>query len=301
MKNKVARLLLISVFILAIAVPIAEQSFLVRASYSQPSVTRLDEWMNGDLSTTTVSGTFKNNEKFDVSGVAVATLQTGPNYTPLKESSVTTTIPANSQTDINVVFNVPYENSFAITINFVANPVTNPNGGSGTQSTSPSNGEGGTRSNTGTSTGGFNSGSLVVPLIVVGAVVVGGMGGLFMFRRTRVSEEKVKRFTSYDYQNWVMQRLRAQPSSVLESRKGIDGFTGDHVPLAIKQSDNIGRLQVDSFINALVQAKARQGAMVAFNFDTDARAAVTRARMNRMDIKLVTVKELIDRKDMALA
>ena len=301
MKNKVARLLLISVFILAIAVPIAEQSFLVRASYSQPSVTRLDEWMNGDLSTTTVSGTFKNNEKFDVSGVAVATLQTGPNYTPLKQSSVTTTIPANSQTDINVVFNVPYENSFAITINFVANPVTNPNGGSGTQSTSPSNGEGGTRSNTGTSTGGFNSGSLVVPLIVVGAVVVGGMGGLFMFRRTRVSEEKVKRFTSYDYQNWVMQRLRAQPSSVLESRKGIDGFTSDHVPLAIKQSDNIGRLQVDSFINALVQAKARQGAMVAFNFDTDARAAVTRARMNRMDIKLVTVKELIDRKDMALA
>jgi len=300
-KNKVARLLLISVFILAIAVPVAEQSFLVRASYSQPSVTRLDEWMNGDLSTTTVSGTFKNNEKFDVSGVAVATLQTGPNYAPLKESSVTTTIPANSQTDINVVFNVPYENSFAITINFVANPVTNPNGGSGTQSTSPSNGEGGTRSNTGTSTGGFNSGSLVVPLIVVGAVVVGGMGGLFMFRRTRVSEEKVKRFTSYDYQNWVMQRLRAQPSSVLESRKGIDGFTSDHVPLAIKQSDNIGRLQVDSFINALVQAKARQGAMVAFNFDTDARAAVTRARMNRMDIKLVTVKELIDRKDMALA
>jgi hypothetical protein len=260
--------------------------------------------MSGDLSGTSVTGLFQNNENFNVSGIATATVKTSPNAAPIAQQSNTTILPANSQTWITILFsNIPYQNGYAITITFNANPVSNPaGGGSGTQ-TPQNNGGTGTTSTSGktsTSTGGFNAGSLVVPLIVVGAVVVGSMGGLFMFRKTRLSEEKIRRFTSYDYQNWVMQRLGAQPSSVLDSRRGIDGFTGDKVPLAIKQSDNISRLQVDSFINALIQAKTRQGAIVAFDFDTEARAAVTRARMNRMDIKLVTVKELIDHKDTAL-
>jgi hypothetical protein len=39
---------------------------------------------------------------------------------------------------------------------------------------------------------------------------------------------------------------------------------------------------------------------VAFGFDTEAQAASSRARMNRIEIKLVTVKELIERKETAL-
>jgi hypothetical protein len=68
----------------------------------------------------------------------------------------------------------------------------------------------------------------------------------------------------------------------------------------IKQSDSVGRLQVDSFMNALTQAKVRNGVMVAFGYDSDAFAAVSRAKMNRIDIRLVTVKELIDHKDTLL-
>jgi hypothetical protein len=38
--------------------------------------------------------------------------------------------------------------------------------------------------------------------------------------------------------------------------------------------------------------------MVAFRFDIDAQEAVDRARMNRMDIRLMTVRELINRPSM---
>ena len=251
------------------------------------------------LGSTNVTGWFQNNEKFDVTGTATATLHTYQNAPVLTKTSGTVLFAAGQTSTVTVTFvGTPYENSYAISITFNANPVSNPNGGSqtGTQTSNP--GGGGTSA---PAKSGFNAGVLVIPLVIVGAVVVGSMGGLFMFRRTRVSEEKIRRFTSYDYQNWVMQRLRAHPSSVLESRRGIDGFTGDNIPLAIKQSDNVGRLQVDSFMNGLIQAKTRQGAMVAFGFDAEARAAVTRARTNRMDIKLFTVKELIDNKNPSLA
>ena len=85
-----------------------------------------------------------------------------------------------------------------------------------------------------------------------------------------------------------------------DSRKGIDGFTGENLPIAIKQSDSLDRLQVDIFMNTLIQAKLRSGVIAAFGFTTEANAAVGRAKMNPIDIKLVTVKELIERKETAL-
>jgi hypothetical protein len=264
-----------------------------------PSVSFVSETYTDDSGSTNVTGWFQNDESIAVSGTMTATLETYPNHI-LTQTSSTIVLPPVSTSAITVTFvGTPYQNGYAITVKFNANSVSSPtNSGSqtGTQNSNP--GVGATAAST---KNGFNAGALVIPLVIVGAVVVGSMGGLFMFRRTRVSEEKIKRYTSYDYQNWVMQRLRAHPSSVLESRRGIDGFTGDNIPLSIKQSDNVGRLQVDSFMNGLIQAKTRQGAMVAFGYDAEARAAVTRARANRMDIKLFTVKELIDNKNPSVA
>ena len=180
-------------------------------------------------------------------------------------------------------------------ITFKAEPITNAGGGTGTYtSTQP------TYTAPKTSGAGFDFAS--VGLAIVGVVVVAfcAVAGFMVVKRGRLSEEKVRRFTSYEYQDWVMQRLGARASSVLDSRKGIDAFTSDNTPLMIKQSDSVGRLQVDSFLNALTQSKMRSGVLVAFDFDADAHAAVSRARMNRVDIKLVTVKELISHKETPL-
>jgi hypothetical protein len=53
-------------------------------------------------------------------------------------------------------------------------------------------------------------------------------------------------------------------------------------------------------MNAIIQLRARNGIIVAFGFDTEAQAAASRAKMNRIEIKLVTVKELIERKETVL-
>ena len=121
-----------------------------------------------------------------------------------------------------------------------------------------------------------------------------------MLKKRRISEQKIKRFTSYEYQDWVLQRLHGHTGSVLDSRKGIDGFSGDNWPVAIKQSDSVDRLQVDIFMNTLIQSKQRSGIIVAFGFTSEANAAASRARTNRIDIKLVTVKDLIERKEAAV-
>lgn len=313
-KGKVVMVLLIAVLvfsILTVAAPalvqcprcpgagkITSQSYLVYGSYVQPDVTRIGIQAGGNNYETNVTGIFRNNENVEVYGVATAVVVTGPGASPQTQSSNRTLLPAKGTVYITITFNgLEFQDYYSCLITFTAEPITGPTGGGsgvGTQTTSPYSG------GIGGAGGGFNFASIGVPLIAVAAVVVCSMGGIVMFRKTRLSEEKVRRFTSYDYQDWVMQRLGGHAGSVFDSRKGIDGFAGDNVPVVIKQSDSVGRLQVNSFMNALTQAKVRRGAVVAFGFDSEAYAAVARAKVNRIDITLVTVKELIKHKETVL-
>jgi hypothetical protein len=274
------------------------QSYIVYGSTVQPDVTRIGIQAGGNDYETNVTGIFRNNENVEVYGVATAVVVTSPSASPQTQSSNRTLLPAKGTVYITITYHgLKYEHYYSCLITFAAEPITGPTGGSsgvGTQTASPYSG------GTGGGKGGFNFASIGVPLIAVAAVVVGSMGGILMFRKTRLSEEKVRRFTSYDYQYWVMQRLGGHAGSVLDSRKGIDGFTGDNVPVAIKQSDSVGRLQVDSFMNALTQTKVRRGLVVAFGFDSEAYSAADRAKLNRIDITLVTVKELIEHKGTVL-
>lgn len=280
------------------------QSILASAATVQPSVTLIQTGRGGDRFGTEVRGCFQNNENVDVYGVATATLTTSPSETKT-QSSNRTLIPAGQSVWIVIYFlGVPFQNFYAATITFTAEPIEgSTNGGTTDDGTGATDGSsnGGTTYNPGTTSGeGFNFASVGVPILGVAAVVVGGVTGFMLLKKTRLSEQKVRRFTSYEYQDWVLQRLGGRVGSVLDSRRGIDGFTGDNTPIAIKQSDNVGRVQVDSFMNALTQARARHGIMVAFNFDAEALVAVNRARINRIDIKLLTVKELIEHRETAI-
>jgi hypothetical protein len=283
---------------------ITSQSILASASTVQPNITLIQIQRGGDRWATNVTGIFQNNEKVDVYGVATATVGISTSETKT-QSSNRTLIPAGQNVWILISFQgLPYENFYACSIKFAAEPIQGSTSGGATTGDgtgTTGSGNGGTTKKTGTTAGGgFNFASVGIPIIGVAVVVVGGVTGFMLLKKMKLSEQKVRRFTSYEYQDWVMQRLGGRAGSVLDSRKGIDGFTGDNTPIAIKQSDSVGRLQVDSFMNAIIQTRARHGVMVAFDFDTEALAAVNRAKMNRIDIKLLTVKELIEHRETAM-
>jgi hypothetical protein len=307
-KGKVVMVLLIAVLVLAslnIFAPVLVQpssvdkatcfSSLVSAQSVQPSVTRTEFKREGDYRQTTVAGAFINNEDVEVYGVATAVVNIRPGESKTLSSERTLLLPHEAKW---ITINFPglqYEQSYAIFMTFTAEPIAAPTG-SGTLPTFP----GSTPHRTTSASGGFDFASIGVPIIGVAAVAVCSVAGFVMLKKMRLSEQKVKRFTSYEYQDWVVRRLGGHAGSVLDSRKGIDGFTSDNVPVSIKQSDSVDRLQVDSFMSALTQLKVRSGVIVAFGFNSDANVAVSRARMNRFDIKLVTIKELIERKEMIL-
>ena len=253
---------------------------------------------------TKVSVELQNNVAYDVNGTVTVTLKTAQNPTGTTKTSDVVTVPAQQSIWTVVDFSsLEYDPAFATSVSFTAQTTSSSSSTSSSTSgtgTSGSNGNGYTYANTSSGGAGFNFASLTLPVSAVVVVLFCAVGGVFVLKKRGVSEQKVKRFTSYELQDWVLQRLHGHAGSVLDSRKGIDGFTGDNLPIAIKQSDSLDRLQVDIFMNTLIQAKLRSGIIVAFGFTTEANAAVSRAKMNRIDIKLVTVKELIDHKETAL-
>ncbi len=292
--------------IISISVPVVQQSlgrqnfglpFLV-AAQSQPNVIIVNRYPTGTYGYTNVTVVLQNNEDFDVHGTATVTLKTAQNPTGTTKTSDVITIPAHQTISTIVPFSrLAFDPAFATFVTFTAQETV-----SSTPSTSSAASGSNAVTHTSSNSGGtsFDFASLTLPISAVAIVVLCAVGGVVVLKKRGVSEQKIKRFTSYEFQDWVLKRLHAHAGSVLDSRKGIDGFTDDNVPISIKQSDSVERLQVDIFMNNLMQVKVRSGIMVAFEFSSEANAAVSKARINRIDVKLVTVKELIEGKETAL-
>jgi hypothetical protein len=261
--------------------------------------------VGGSPTQTNVSRVFRNNEVVDVYGEATATLNTQKDV--FTQSSNRTLIPANGEVMILISFDVKYENYYACMMDIVLETITCPacegSGGGGGLVDCPDCGGTGfvEESAIKDGSGGFDFAGVVVPVVGVAVVGVVAGGGVLLFKRRRLSEAKLRGFSSFEFQKWVLARLRGTSASVLDSRKGIDGFTGDGVPVVVRQQDNVGRVQVEAFLNSVVQAKAKRGVFVAFGFDRESSAAVIKGRVNyRVDVKLVTVKELLLKKEAVL-
>lgn len=270
------------------------------SGFAQASVTRVRILPGGNSTHTDVSVVFRNNEAVEVFGIATATLNTQKEI--LQNSTDRISLPANSETTITITFNVGYQNHYSKMMSFAAeNVACSVCGGTGAGSQIDCPDCDGTGYVEQSAIEGTNFGNLALPVIgvVAAAAVVGA--GFFVFKQRRLTESKVRSFTSSEFQRWVIESLHGSVASVLDSRRGIDGFTGDGTPIVAKQSDNVGKVQIDSFLNSVMQAKARHGVFVAFGFDKDANLAVVRGRMNyHIDVKLVTVKELLERKESVL-
>jgi stage V sporulation protein SpoVS len=267
----------------------------------QPKVTKVRLLVGKSPTQTNVSGIFHNSENVEVYGVATATVNTQVKI--LTGASNRTLLPPNSDVMITVSFDkLTYEGYYASMIDLTVEQIACPAcSGSGAGSVVDCPDCDGTGYITEGAIVGLDFAGVGVPVIGVAVVTAVAGVGLFVVKKRRLTEQKVRSFTSFEFQKWVLGRLKGTGASVLDARKGIDGFTGDGTPIVAKQSDNVGKVQVDGFLNSVMQAKAKSGIMVAFGFDKEASAAVIRGRMNyHVAVKLVTVKELLERKEMVL-
>ena len=268
----------------------------------KPSVKRTSLLAGGSNTQSNVSGVFHNSENVEVYGVATATLNIQTKT--LTGDSDRVRLAPNSDTMITVSFdNVKYERFYASMITIIPEDITCPvcsgTGAAGGYATCPDCS--GTGYITESAIGGINFSSLGVPIVGVAAVAFGTAAAVVVFKKKKVTEGKIRGLTSFDFNNWVLERLSGHGASILDARKGIDGLTSDGVPIVIKQSDNVGKVHLDNFLNAVMQLKAKRGIIVAFGFDKEAYATVSRAKINyRIEIKALTVKELIEHKEKLL-
>ena len=112
----------------------------------------------------------------------------------------------------------------------------------------------------------------------------------------------LKRFKPYEFQYWVINEMHGTPNPRKSGDMGIDGLSFlEHHPIQVKQSENIGRNVVDNFETALRRyykhkTKGMKGYIVAFSFGKGAREEVARAKKQGIDINLITVQDILDKK-----
>ncbi|KPJ65551.1 hypothetical protein AMJ44_09930 [candidate division WOR-1 bacterium DG_54_3] len=110
----------------------------------------------------------------------------------------------------------------------------------------------------------------------------------------RYDLEELKTFKPFEFQNWVIGSLGGTVSERKVKDMGIDGYTFmERNPIQVKQSEHVGRVEVDKFETALRRAKRDKGIIVGFSFTRDAHEEVARVkRANHLDIELMTVQEV---------
>lgn len=111
-----------------------------------------------------------------------------------------------------------------------------------------------------------------------------------------LSEKELKKYQPFEFQNWVCEKLGGRINPRKSGDMGIDGWTLDMTPIQVKQSERVGRNPVDNFQTAIRRVKKVKGIFVAFSFGKGAYEETARAKNDGIDIKLLTIKELLEGK-----
>ncbi|MCL2359101.1 MAG: hypothetical protein LBH74_05210 [Nitrososphaerota archaeon] len=130
----------------------------------------------------------------------------------------------------------------------------------------------------------------IIAVVVVGVVVA----VVFIFSKRRsVNEKSLRRVSSRAFEEWVIKKFNGRPG---DSSLGVTGFTEGGQPLLIVQSDHVGLVEVQDFVKLLVRGRALRGTVVAFNFDSDTIEAKVDAMDNEIDLQLLRVSELVNKR-----
>ncbi len=119
---------------------------------------------------------------------------------------------------------------------------------------------------------------------------------------TPTTDNDLRAFKPFEFQNWVIDELEARHSKTKVGDMGLDGYypKGElfhpEAGIQVKQSDGVGRNVVDNFETALKRAKYNKGYIVAFSFSKGAYEEVARIKKEGLEIKLIKVSELLNKK-----
>lgn len=117
------------------------------------------------------------------------------------------------------------------------------------------------------------------------------------------TEEGLRKLKPFEFQNWVIKKMRARQSRKKVGDMGLDGYIHMNLyhgaaGIQVKQSGHIGRNVVDNFETALRRAKYNKGYIVAFSFSKGAHEEVARLKnKGELEITLVTVENLLYKKE----
>jgi len=141
------------------------------------------------------------------------------------------------------------------------------------------------------------------------------IGRGFIVRDLPKTEAELRKYPAFEFENWAVVALGGIPNKVQVGDLGIDGRiypvsaipelrVKEHVemdfmdvwyPIQVKQTDKVGRPDIDAFETAMQRAKRKLGYFVGFDFTGDALFEIDRFhRQTGCEIKPLTVREILD-------
>jgi DNA modification methylase len=105
---------------------------------------------------------------------------------------------------------------------------------------------------------------------------------------------ELKAIQPFEFQNWVFEKLHGRVNPRKTGDMGIDGWIELDVPTQVKQSENVGRVDVDKFETAIRRYGKNRGVIIAFSYTKDAYEEVARVKNEEeVEIRLKTVEEIL--------
>jgi DNA modification methylase len=141
------------------------------------------------------------------------------------------------------------------------------------------------------------------------------IGRGFIVRDLPKTEEELRKYPAFEFENWAVVALGGIPNKVQVGDLGIDGriypvsaipelrvkenvemdFMDVWYPIQVKQTDKVGRPDIDAFETAMQRARRKLGYFVGFDFTGDALFEIDRFRRESgCEIKPLTVREILD-------
>ena len=137
----------------------------------------------------------------------------------------------------------------------------------------------------------------------------------FIVRDLPRSEEQLRKMPPFEFENWAVIALGGIPNKTQVGDLGIDGriypvsamperrgkdtgeleFMDTWYPIQVKQTDKVGRPDIDAFAHAMQRKERKLGYFVGFAFTGDALFEIDRFRRTTgCEIKPLTVREILD-------
>jgi DNA modification methylase len=139
----------------------------------------------------------------------------------------------------------------------------------------------------------------------------------FVVRDLPWTEAQLRKLPAYEFENWAVIAVNGTPNRKHVADMGIDGriyplsalpksraredqfaFMDEWYPIQVKQTDKIGRPDVDAFETAMLRENRTKGFMVGFDFTQDAEREIRRfkAKAGRT-IEMRRVKDMLEDAD----